>query len=179
MTTSATLFSAPKADEYNEYYTQYISKFSDENFLERFQAQTAELRSTLGNLPEGEESKLHAPYTWSLKQVVGHLIDCERIFSTRLLRIGVGDETPIPGIDQNLYVDNMEYSSVSMESLLDEFEHLRLANVALVKRMTPESLARRGVASGNPVSANANLFILGGHVVYHLEIVKKRLGLET
>ena len=95
-----------------------------------------------------------------------------------MLRIAVGDETPIPGIDQNMYVSNMDYETVEMSSLLNEFKHLRKANVLLLKRLEPESLGRMGTASDNPISARANLFILGGHFVYHMEIVKKRLGLN-
>ncbi len=170
--------SAPTSNEYHEFYHKYISKIESDDFLAAFERQPKELKSVLGNLEPEEESKLHEPYTWTLKQVLGHLIDCERIFSTRMLRIAVGDETPIPGIDQNMYVSNMDYETVEMSSLLNEFKHLRKANVLLLKRLEPESLGRMGTASDNPISARANLFILGGHFVYHMEIVKKRLGLN-
>ena len=169
-------FSPPAADEYHEYYRPYIGKVDSSDFMAMFENQPAELRENLGDLAEGEETRLHEPYTWSLKQVMGHLIDCERIFSCRLLRIAVGDKTPIPGIDQNMYVDNLDYETPSMNELLDEFEFLRKANVLLVKRFPPASLSRMGTASDNPVSAKANLFILAGHVVYHLDIVKRRLS---
>ena len=168
----------PEKDEYHDYYHQYISKFHAEKFLEGFAAQIEDLKKLVGNLPDGVDSQLHAPYTWTLKQVVGHLIDCERIFSTRLLRIGVGDETPIPGIEQNIYVANLNYGEVTMQNLLDEFAHLRTANVMLARRMSGESLARRGIASGNEVSAKANLFILAGHVEYHAKIIKRRLEMS-
>ena len=171
-----TRFAPPASSEYAPYYEQYISKFSPDDFLAGFELQIDELRQVLGNLSGGEDQILHEPYTWTLRQVLGHLIDCERIFSTRLLRIAVGDETPIPGIDQDIYVDNLDYQSVTMAELLDEFEHLRRANVLLAKRLPDGSLDRMGTASDNPVSARANLYILGGHVVYHLEIVKRRLA---
>ena len=141
-----------------------------------FESQDSELQDLLGDLEPGEDSRLHEPYTWTLKQVVGHLIDCERIFSMRMLRIAVGDETPIPGIDQNLYVTNLKYETVSMSGLLDEFSHLRKANVLLAKRLPSGALNNRGIASDNPVSARANLYILVGHVKYHFEIIKRRLG---
>ncbi len=107
---------------------------------------------------------------------MGHLIDCERIFSTRLLRIAVNDPTPIPGIEHTIYVDNLDYESVTMNDLLDEFGHLRKSNALLASRLSREALLRTGTASDLPVSANANLFIMGGHVAYHLEIIRKRLG---
>jgi len=176
MTTTLANILPPEQGECHGYYLQYINKFHAENFFEGFAAQSDGMKKLLGNLPPGVDSQLHEPYAWTLKQIVGHLIDVERIFSTRLLRIGVGDESPIPGMDQDIYVTNLNYDEVTMQSLLDEFGHLRSANVMLAKRMSNKSLARRGVASGHEVSAKANLFILAGHVVHHCEIIKRRLG---
>ena len=172
----STTIAPPKPDEYHEYYEAYISKADSDNFFQAFEQQPQELREVLGNLEPGEDNCLHEPYTWTLKQVMGHLIDCERVFSNRLMRIAIGDETPIPGIEQNMYVANVDYEAADMSDLLDEFEHLRAANILMVKRLSPESLSRMGTASDNPVSAKANLFILAGHVVYHLDIIKKRLA---
>lgn len=166
----------PTPDEYHEYYEKYVSKADRNDFFKAFEAQPQELRQVLGELEPGEDNRLHEPYTWTLKQVMGHLIDCERIFSDRMLRIAVGDKAPIPGIDQNMYVANIDYEPTTMTDLVDEFEHLRSANVLLVKRLSPESLAFVGTASDNSVSAKANLYILAGHVVYHLDIVKRRLA---
>lgn len=174
--TDTTEISSPSPDEYASYYHQYVSKVPDGNFLTAFAVQPDMLRDLVGSLTDGECNTVHAPYTWTIKQVIGHLIDVERIFSTRLLRIGVGDDTPIPGIDQNIYVAALDYDAVTMNVLLDEFAALRSANVLLVQRMGTRNLARMGVASDNPVSARANLFILCGHVEYHAEIIRKRLG---
>lgn len=173
--TDSEKFSVPQRDEYADYYHTYVGKFPADNFIERFAAQTGELRELVGNLPKGQDEVLHEPYTWTLKQVVGHLIDCERIFSNRMLHIGVGDENPIPGIDQDIYVANLDYKNITMAELLDEFEYLRKSNVLLAKRMSPESLARRGIASDNEVTAKANLYIIAGHFVYHFEIMQQRL----
>ena len=173
---SPTQFIAPTADEYGEFYETYVSRFQPTDFLKAFRGQVDELFELLGDLPEGEDTRCHEPYTWNLKQLMGHLIDCERIFSTRLLRIAVNDTTPIPGIEHTQYVDNLDYDSVSMRALLDEFDHLRKSNALLADRLNRESLARMGTASDLPVSANANLFIMGGHVAYHLEIIRKRLN---
>ena len=175
MTTSPII--APDQSEYVPYFHQYISKVPEGDFLAVFAKQPEVLQQLFGDLPDGEESKLHEPYTWTLKQVLGHLIDVERIFSTRLLRIGVGDEQALPGMDHNIYVASLDYDRVATQSLLDEFAALRKANVILAQRMSPEALERVGIASGNSVSARANLYILCGHVVYHEEIVRKRLGI--
>ncbi|MEZ6093968.1 MAG: DinB family protein [Pirellulaceae bacterium] len=165
----------PDKDEYDNYYHQYISLFQTDNFLDAFAAQIDELKTLLEGLSDGVDSQLHEPYTWTIKQVVGHLIDCERIFSTRLLRIAVGDTTPIPGIDQNIYVANLDYEHVTLQALLEELSQLRQANTLLAKRMGYHELRRRGIASEKGVSARANLLIIAGHVVYHMKIIRQRL----
>lgn len=167
----------PQRDEYDEYYHQYVSRAQAEDFLGAFAAQPALLQDLLGSLPSGADSKRPLPSAWTPKQVVGHLIDCERVFSTRMLRIGVGNDAPIPGYEQDLYVEGLDYELVAMQSLLDEFAALRNANVLLVQRMGLPALARRGMASGKPVSALANLFILAGHLVFHADSLRKRTGL--
>ncbi len=174
--TATAKFSAPASNEYDEYYQQYVDLFQPADFLTAFRQQPRQLAERLGDLPDGVVSQLHEPYTWSIKQVVGHLIDCERIFSTRALRIGVGDKTPLPGIDQNIYVDNLDYHSVGINDLLDELQCLRDANVLLADRMGVGNLERGGVASDCYVTAKANFFILGGHFVYHDRIIEKRLA---
>jgi len=175
MTVHTVTISKPKSNEYDEYYHQYVSLFDPDDFLTAFRNQPAELSQLLSGIGD-EANKCHDPYTWTLKQLMGHLIDCERIFSTRVLRIGVADKTPIPGINQNIYVENLDYESVSMEHLLEEFRLLREANFMLASRMRVENLDQSCEASGNQVTARANLYILGGHVVYHFKIMKRRLG---
>lgn len=169
-------FTPPSADEYGEYYHRYISLVPASTFSTMFESQAAMLEDLLGNLPDAMELVLHEPYTWTLRQVVGHLIDCERIFSTRMLHIGVGDTAALPGMDQDFYVANLDYTQVTLRDLLDELANLRRSNVLLAKRMSAECLSRVGEASGLPVSAKANLFILAGHVEYHTIIIRKRLG---
>lgn len=170
--------SAPQPGEYADYYQSYIDHVPDGPFLESFAAQPTQLRQLLDDLPPGEDRKQHAPYTWTLRQVVGHLIDVERIFSTRMLIVGVGDTTPIPGMDQNDYVAGLNYEDVELSSLLDEFAALRTANVLLASRMEDSSFAHIGTASDCRVSARALLYILSGHVEYHAAIMKKRVGAE-
>lgn len=172
---TAAAIERPGANEYAEYYNGYIAKVPDGDFLAAFAAQPERLKRLLGNLPSGEDLRLHEPYTWTLRQVIGHLIDVERLFSARLLTVAAGDQTPIPGMDQNEYVAGLCYTEVSMNDLLEEFAALRASNVLLTRRLNPSQLARMGTASDSPVSARANLFILCGHVEYHAEIMKQRL----
>jgi len=166
----------PEPSEYAEYFETYICKFAPTDFWAAFDRQPDQLRALLGDLPAGEESKLHDPYTWTLKQVVGHLIDTERIFATRLLRIGGGDATPNPDFEQNSFVAGLDYEPVAMGSLIDEFDMQRKANALMLRRFGAEQLSRSGTASGRELSARTIPFILGGHFSYHFEIMEKRLS---
>ncbi|MEM7784592.1 MAG: DinB family protein, partial [Planctomycetota bacterium] len=94
-------FPPPLPGEYHEYYESYIARVNPETLEQDFASQPDQFNELLADLPEGEDSKLHEPYTWTLKQLMGHMIDCERIFSTRMLRIASGDTMPMPGMDQN------------------------------------------------------------------------------
>lgn len=176
MTQALPRISPPTSDQYHQYYETYIGKVG-KNVLQELTDQPDELKKLLGNLKKSEVNCLHEPYTWTLKQLVGHLIDCERAFSFRAFRIAAGDSTPIPGIDQNMYVDNLDYETASMKSLLKEFRQLRKSNVLMFQRLGLKALDNVGTASDYPVSAKANLFIMVGHVTYHLEIIRSRLGL--
>lgn len=166
----------PEPTEYFDYFETYIGKFTPDDFWAEFDEQPDRLRKLLGDLPEGEDSKLHEPYTWTLKQVVGHIIDTERIFSTRLLRIAVGDPTPNPDFEQNSYVAGLDYGPVAMEDLIEEFNLLRKSNALMIRRFGSEQLGRSGTASGRGLSARTIPFILGGHFNYHFEIMEKRLA---
>jgi len=166
----------PEPSEYLEYFETYISKFTPADFWAEFDGQPDQLRTLLGNLPAGEELKLHEPYTWTLKQVVGHLIDAERIFGTRLLRIGVGDPTPNPDFEQNSFVAGLDYGPVLMNDLIDEFDVLRKSNAMMLRRFGDDQLIRSGTVSGRPLSARTIPFVLGGHFNYHYQIMEKRLS---
>jgi len=168
--------SPPTSEQYHQYYETYINKVG-KNVLQELADQPDDLKKLLGKLPQGQDNCLHEPYTWTLKQLVGHLIDCERAFSFRIFRIAVGDPTPIPGIDQNMYVESLDYDCLTMKSLLKEFRQLRKSNILMIRRLGVDSLEKVGTAADYPVSAKANLFILVGHVSYHLEIIRSRLGL--
>ena len=166
----------PEPSEYLKYFETYISKFTPTDFWAEFDRQPDQLRSLLGKLPAGEESKFHEPYTWTLKQVVGHLIDAERIFGTRLLRIGVGDPTPNPDFEQNSFVAGLDYGPVLMNDLIDEFDTLRKSNAMMIRRFGDDQLIRSGTVSGRPLSARTIPFVLGGHFNYHYQIMEKRLS---
>jgi uncharacterized damage-inducible protein DinB len=166
----------PGEEEYFEYYGAYIALVPDADCLKLLESQIAELREFFADLSDSDAETVHAPYTWTIKQVVGHLIDTERVFADRLHRISSGESQPQPAFDQNPYVDNQDYHSPSLKSLVDELIYCRQANLLMVRRVRPEAWNRRGVASGHSISVRALAWILIGHIIHHLAILRKRLN---
>jgi len=130
--------------------------------------QIDELRSALVNLSDEQARFKPGPKEWSIKEVVGHLNDGERVFSYRLLRISRNDSTPLSGFEQDDYVREAGSDDCSLEDLLQEFECLRHANILAIKNMRDESTLRLGTASGATVSARALIYIMVGHVEHHM-----------
>lgn len=165
----------PAPDESAEFYHNYIRHVPPGNILQLAQEQINEVRTVFRTVSDDEASKLHAPYTWTLKQVVGHLIDTERTFAERLHRFAAANLQPVPGMDQNEYVNAFDYESPALAMLVDELVLCRQANVLLMQRLKPSAWDHRGVASGHPVTVRALAYMLVGHIEYHLRIVKQRL----
>ncbi len=166
----------PESEEYFEFYSNYVSQVPPGDFFQLLNGQVAELRGLFENVNEEQALTLHAPYTWTCKQVVGHLIDAERIFANRLHRFSAGDLQPLPGMDQGPYITNNDYVAPSLRSLVDELVHCRQANALLLRRIKPESWDNCGIASGHPITVRALAYILIGHINHHLKILRQRLG---
>ena len=161
--------SPPTPEEYAEFYAGYIefaSKRSD--VIAAFPEQIDEMRAALGGLTDQQALFRDAPQEWSIKEALGHMIDTERIFSYRMLCISRNDVTPLPGFEQDDYVREAEFDSMPFVDLLDEFEHLRRANILAIRNMRDEMAGRTGTASGFPVSARALIYMLVGHVDHHM-----------
>ncbi|MFK7768248.1 MAG: DinB family protein [Mariniblastus sp.] len=166
----------PEKSEYLEYYETYLSKVDGDEILPLLESQIGDFRAVFDAIPADQIDVLHAPYTWTIKQVVGHCVDTERVFGYRAGRFAAGDETPLPGFDQDLYVEQTDYSLVTLADLTGELEHLRRGNIAMLKRQNANSWMRKGLGDGKAMTVRAAAFIMVGHINHHLEIVKKRLG---
>ena len=168
----------PGPDEYADFYAGYISALPPGDILEILELQTEQIRN-LANVGADRETFRYAPGKWSLREVVGHLIDAERVFSYRALCFSRGDETPLPGFDENFYVANARFASRTLQSLIEELTLLRSANVLLFRELSPEELARVGVANTYPVTVRALAFILAGHLQHHFRVLSERYGIEV
>lgn len=168
---------APEADEYDPFYAGYIALVRERDPLGLLKRQVPVLRATCTVMTEAEALVRYAPGKWSIKEVLGHLSDTERVLSYRLFRISRGDTTPLAGFDENAYVGAAGFDGRAVRALLEELDSVRAATLRLVETVPPDAWSRRGVANGVPVSARALLFILAGHVEHHFGILRERYGL--
>lgn len=164
----------PKSDEHVPYYSAYIDRVPDGDIVEILKNDTPETLSFLRAIPEARWDYRYAPDKWSVRQIVGHLADGERVFQYRAWRFSRADRIPVPGFDENLYVANAPFENVSMPDLIDEFEALRRASILLFGSMTEEAMARRGIANEHELSVRAIAFIIAGHVTHHLGVLRER-----
>ena len=163
----------PQASEYAPYFAKYVLQVPDGDFLETLESQLAKMNSLLSPLTEKQADFRYAPGKWSTKEVLGHINDAERIFAYRLLRISRGDQTPLPGFEQDDYIKTANSGARSLASLLEEFASVRRASITLVCSLDDVSWYRRGVASGKEISALALAFIIAGHALHHQAILQK------
>ncbi|HNE05620.1 MAG TPA: DinB family protein [Anaerolineales bacterium] len=167
--------SPPESQEYAPFYSDYIQRASARGDLTAaLSLQPDEMKSALGGLSDSQARFKPGPQEWSIKEVVSHLIDGERVFSYRLLRVSRKDKTPLPGFEQDDYVREAKADEIALADLIDEFTFLRRANLLAIKNMSASALAEVGTASGNPVSARALVYILVGHVEHHMASLKEK-----
>jgi hypothetical protein len=170
----------PGPDEFAPFYADYIAEVPPgAHPVDLLATQLAELPRLLGTVQESGAAYRYAPGKWSIKEVVGHVSDAERVFAYRLLRIGRGDETPLPGFDENQYVPAGAFDARTLTDLVGEWVAIREATLALVRGLPAEAWARRGVANGRPISARALAYIIPGHVQHHLGVLRTRYGIGT
>ena len=171
---TATLIARPGTDEYAPYYGTYIGKVPDGDLRAMLASQLAETLALIRSIPESRGGHRYAPDKWSIKGVLGHLADSERIFSYRALRIGRGDTTPLPGFEQDDYVPMGNFDARTLRDLADELAAVRQATLHLFAHLDQAAVERRGTASGKPVSVRALAYIIAGHELHHVGILKTR-----
>jgi len=159
----------PMASEYAPFFGRYVTLVSSDDIVGHLASQ---LPLTVAMLRGLDPERRYAPGKWSVKQVLGHMIDTERVMAYRALRISRGDTTPLPGFDQDLLVNGARFDEQSMEDLIEEFECVRKSTILQLKPMTSEMWLRMGTVSEHPISVGALAYIIGGHELYHLELVQ-------
>jgi hypothetical protein len=167
----------PNSDEYAPYYGQYISKVPDDgvDVVHHLMDQHHETVEALRKA-KSKGDYAYAEGKWTVKDVIEHICDAERVFAYRALRIGRGDKTPLPGFEQDDYVKAAQAGRRTMDDLLDELWSVRAATLSLAKHLPKDALTLKGTASGNPISVRALLYIIAGHERHHLALLKERYG---
>jgi hypothetical protein len=164
----------PEKNEYSTVYKNSIEKVPDGNLIEILERQMDEVLPFLGSLNEEQAGYRYAPGKWSIKEVVGHMTDSERVFSYRALRFARYDGTELPGYDENEYVDRANFDVQSLGALIEEFRAVRMASLTLFRSFDDPSWLRKGTASGYEFSVRALAYQMAGHVVHHVGIIKER-----
>ena len=160
----------PQSDEYGVYYGRYIQRVpTDRDFFSMFAEQPDQLRALVQHVSEDGANVRPAPGEWSIKEVIGHINDTERIFAYRALCMARGDTQPLPGFEQDDFVRGTDFNQRTLSDLLDEFASQRRANLFCFKPLTDGEFERRGTASGNSFTVRALLYVLVGHVLHHVE----------
>ncbi len=165
----------PTTEEYAPFYTDYIQRAQAKgDVIAALLQQIDEMNSALGHLSDQQARFRISADDWSIKEIVSHLIDAERVFSYRLLRISRKDKTPLPGFEQEDFVRESGADELALGDLLSEFEYLRRANAMAIKNISEESAAQVGTASGSAVSARALIHMSVGHVEHHMASLREK-----
>lgn len=167
----------PGQNECAPYYQKYIALAEGNSVNEIVNRHAFELQEFYNSLPDNKADYAYSEDKWTIKQVLQHLMDAERVFAYRALRICRKDETPLAAFDENAYVENGFAVQRSLSSLKQEFNAVRAATDMFLLSLNNEQTMRMGTASNNPVSVNALAFIIYGHLLHHENILKERYGL--
>ena len=175
---TTTLRSRPEASEYAPFYHGYVESVPDGDVVELLRADARELLEAIRRIPEARAGHRYGPEKWTIRQVIGHLIDAERIFTYRALRVARGDRTPLASFDENAYVRTAGSDARTIGDLARELEVVREASVLLFASLPDDAWARSGIASDREVSLRALAYITDGHARHHLRILRERYGVE-
>jgi len=164
----------PEVTEYFEFYEGYVSSVPDGDIIAILQNQLRSSLDLLRDVPPGKIDFRYAPGKWSLKEVVGHVLDIEWTFAYRALTFARCDAPPLPGVDHDEYMGRANFAAREMSGLVDELEHLRCAGLQLFDSFDAATLDRGGVASGYPITVRAILYIIAGHAEHHMNVLRER-----
>jgi hypothetical protein len=169
------MIAKPQPAEYPPYYEKYINSISDQtNVLDLLLTQQQEVVQLFARVSEGESNFAYEPGKWSIKELLGHMNDTERIMAYRALCFARGEQQPLPGFDENDYVVQSNFSERTLTDLVEEHRTIRAATLSLFKYLPERAFSKIGNANGNPMTVAALAFIIAGHERHHLNILKER-----
>ena len=174
MQATAQAIAPPDTSEYAPYYGRYITLVGGNDVIAALEDQPRETLALLSTLSEEQGDYRYAPDKWSIKEMLGHVIDAERVFSYRALRFARNDRTPLASFEQDDYVRSGDFGDRRLTDLIEEFVSVRQATLWLFRQLSAEAWMRRGIASGNPVSVRAVAYIIAGHELHHRRVLQEK-----
>ena len=162
----------PEITEYKDDYENYVSLVEETDIVSAMRKQLTEVKNLFASISEEKGEFAYAEGKWTIKELLGHLINGERVFSYRALRISRGDKTPLSGFDQDLLTNNGNFNSVSLADLMQEFSHLCQANIVFFQNLSDEAWERTGTVNENPASVRAIAYNMVNHGRHHIDILR-------
>jgi uncharacterized damage-inducible protein DinB len=174
----SSLRTRPESSEYAPFYHGYVASVPEGDVVALLRQGGRELLDTVATVPEDRGGFRYAEGKWSIREVIGHVIDAERIFTYRALRMARGDTTPLPAFDENEYATAAGSDMRTLSNLVREFGAVRESSVQLFESLSDDAWGRFGVASGKDISVRALAYITTGHSMHHLRILRERYGVR-
>jgi uncharacterized damage-inducible protein DinB len=157
-----------------QFYRGYVNHVIDKDFMDAMKWSSQEMSALIASLPESKADYRYAPGKWTIRELMGHIIDAERIFAYRALRFARNDKTPLSGFDENVYVPESNVATRTLAELMNELRRVRETSIDLYKSFSPEMLDRIGSANNTEISVSALGYVIPGHETHHRTILKTR-----
>jgi hypothetical protein len=171
---SSTAVERPNPEEYAEAYHNYVSKVPGSDVIGFLEEQLKSVSALLRGIDDAKAGSAYQPGKWTIKELVGHLIDSERVFAYRALVFARNDTAALPGFDQDLWVQGASYANLPMAEIIDEFESLRRSTILQLRHFDAAAWDRRGTANDKKMTTRAAAYVIAGHTQHHVDILKSR-----
>lgn len=168
------MINRPEKDEFAPYYLPYVNSVPEGDIFSTLTKQLEDTVLLLKNVTEEQGKFRYAPGKWSIKEVIGHMTDTERIMAYRLMCIARGETVSLPGFDESQYVANSSFNDQSFEQLLEHFSAVRKSTLVLMKSLNDDAWLRKGLANNTGVTVRGIAYIIAGHAMHHCQIIKER-----
>lgn len=166
----------PRPDEYDAAFERYVSQVPEMDVLAALERQPAELAVLLASVPPDRESYRYAPGKWTIRDVVGHVVDAERVMGYRALAISRGERAALPAFEEDDYAATAGYANRPVASILDEFAFLRKSHVLMLRHLDDDAWGRVGIANSLPITPRALAYVLVGHPRHHAAVLREKYG---
>ena len=164
----------PVTGEFAPHFDGYVAHVPETDIIAVLREQANEVRDLIKEIPEDRAGFRYGPDKWSVREVLGHLADCERVMSYRATCLARGEQSELPGFDENEYVRTANFDGWTLTELAAQFENLREANVSIFEHLDPEAWERKGIVNSNSITVPAIAWVMAGHVRHHIQILKER-----